>query len=107
MAENRELIPWQCAAHDPDKPCARELFSIGDRVQLTAKAFKENVGVGQSTTGIVIGFAKKPYSLRVRSNGYKSPVTYYMDFWEKIMAENDALKRDITAEDSQIANDSS
>ena len=57
-------------------------FVIGGRVRLTEKARKAGIRLKrETTTGTLVGF-KPPLGLVVRPDGYKTKMSFHMDFWE-------------------------
>ena len=69
---------------------AKEKFSEGQRVQMTAKAIAQGLeGTSNRRTGVVkgfptIGFGDIPKLVYVVRDGTRTKVSYHMDFWEVI-----------------------
>lgn len=85
---------------------AREKFQVGDRVRLTALAKKPQHDItlrpgrgahGEPVeTGTVVGFLRalrerggdsRPYLVKIQPDGYSTPKTFHMDFWERMGEE--------------------
>lgn len=63
-----------------------DIFRVGDRVQYTEHAYEAGLvvrGTKRPTTGVVVGFSKSPYSVRVRLDGQKTSSSYSAAFWER------------------------
>ena len=59
-------------------------FVIGSRVRLTEKARKVGIRLKKKvTTGILVG-VKSPLGLIVQPDGYKTKMSFHMDFWEPV-----------------------
>ena len=57
-------------------------FIVGDRVRLTEKARQAGIRLKRKvTTGTLVGF-RPPLGLVVRPRGYKTKMSFHMDFWE-------------------------
>ena len=63
---------------------AREKFTAGQRVQLTARALQAHLGKRSAHVGVVVGFGRALTSsvVAVRIDGTKAPSGYHMDYWE-------------------------
>jgi hypothetical protein len=62
------------------KISARDIFQRGKQVESTEAAKKQGV-VRESCRGIVKGFGRQPYMIRVQILGRKSSIAYHMKFW--------------------------
>lgn len=64
---------------------ARQLFKKGDRVKLTiagAHVFECSTVRSQEPSATVVGFGRADHVVRVLRDGYKTPISCHMDFWE-------------------------
>jgi len=60
---------------------AREKFTIGQRVKLSAEGLQRLAGA-DPVYGEVIGFARRvPHVVRVVKDGNRTASAYHMDFW--------------------------
>ena len=68
---------------------AREKFTIGQRVQLSAKALDAGLGKRGALTGVVLAVSRGPV-VRIRRDGTKTPQTWHQDYWTPVPAQEEA-----------------
>jgi len=66
--------------HDESAARLREL-GIGGHVRLTAHARERGIGRGYDR-GVIVGWGRHKWIVRVRPNGRTTPGSYHVDFWE-------------------------
>ena len=65
--------------------CAARLraLGIGGRVRPTLEARKVGVA-SRFTGGVIVGWGKHKWMVRVRGDGWKTASRYHVDFWEPL-----------------------
>jgi hypothetical protein len=61
---------------------ARDRFTVNQRVRLSAQGEKAFASRRGPRTGVVRGFGRMDFHVRVQCDGRKSVVTYHEIFWE-------------------------
>jgi hypothetical protein len=69
------------APGDPRRP-ATEMFRIGMRVRLTEEGAARMPAASASPRGVVTGFSKSPYEVRIARDGRATPERFPAECWE-------------------------
>lgn len=60
-------------------------FPVGTRVVMTNRAISARLeGRSRVMTGVVVGYARSRYLIRVLKDGYKQPNVYHESFWSPV-----------------------